>query len=111
MYINVFFFLVQVSKDESDKVRRLQMELVALRKQSNRKEDESNRSLNMLKHDFEKSKQEYEKRLQRLQATHPDIEPAFANEQTAQNRVKALETQVSSLICIDRCSLHFTGNL
>ena len=85
-----------MSKDESDKVRRLQMELVALRKQSNRKEDESNRSFNMLKHDFEKSKQEYEKRLQRLQATHPDMEPAFANEQAAQQRVKTLETQVSS---------------
>lgn len=100
-----------MSKDESDKVRRLQMELVALKKQSNRKEDESNRSLNMLKHDFEKSKQEYEKRLQRLQATHPDMEPALANEQAAQNRVKALETQVSyrSLSYIGRCSLKFSS--
>lgn len=83
---------LQAPKDESDKVRKLQMELPALRKQN--KEDENSKSLNMLKHELENAKQEYEKRLQHLQNTHLDMEPAFANEQLAQNRVKALETQV-----------------
>jgi len=87
---------VQVSRDESEKVRRLQMTLAILRKQSITKEDESNRRLNMLKLDLEKSKQEYEKRLQSLQATHPHLDPSSASDQIAQNRVKALETQVSS---------------
>lgn len=86
---------LQVSKDESDKVRKLQLELAALRKQYNNKQDENSKSLHMLKHELESSKQEYEKRLQHLQLTRPDIEPEFANEQLAHNRVKALETQVS----------------
>ena len=67
------------------------MELPALRKQN-----KNSKSLNMLKHELENAKQEYEKHLQHLQVAHPEMEPAFANEQLAQNRVKALETQVSS---------------
>lgn len=67
-----------------------------MRKQSNTKEDECNRRLNMMKVELEKSKQEYEKRLQSLQATHSHVEPACGSDQAAQNRVKALETQVSS---------------
>lgn len=76
------------------------MELAASRKQKNN-EDDNSKSLSMLKHELENAKQEYEKRLQHLQITHPDMEPAFANEQFARNRVKALETQVSSTEIVD----------
>ncbi|KAG0616287.1 hypothetical protein M758_5G103900 [Ceratodon purpureus] len=93
---NGLIALAQTSKDESDKVRKLQMELAALRKHKNN-EDENSKSLNMLKQELENAKQEYEKRLQHLQVAHPDMEPAFANEQLAQNRVKALETQVVNI--------------
>lgn len=94
-FVNVYFFPLQSTKDESDKVRKLQLELATLRKQYNQKQDENSKSVNMLKHELESSKQEYEKRLQHFQLTRPDLEPEVANEKLAQNRVRALETQVS----------------
>lgn len=83
---------LQVTKDESDRVRKLQFELAALRKQYNNKQDENSRSVNMLKCELENAKLGYEKRLQHLQLTRPDVEASETNEQLAQNRVKALET-------------------
>lgn len=86
-----------VTKDESEKIRKLQMQIAVLKKQKH-KEDESNKRLNILKDELEKSKQEYEKRFQHLQAFHPNIEPDFGNDQVSQSRVKALESQVSSTV-------------
>nr|XP_024375591.1 centrosomal protein of 162 kDa-like isoform X5 [Physcomitrium patens] len=85
-----------VTKDESEKIRKLQMQIAVLKKQKH-KEDESNKRLNILKDELEKSKQEYEKRLQHLQAFHPNIEPDFGNDQVSQSRVKALESQVVNI--------------
>lgn len=96
---------MQVSKggsDDSDKVRKLQLELAALQKQIIYKEDENTKNLNLIKQELEKTKQEYEKRVrnlkQQLQTQAEVGPPCFANEQATQQRIKELETQVSCIL-------------
>lgn len=88
----------KAGKEEGDKIRKLQIELAALKRQNALKEDETHKNLSSMKQELEKSKQQYESRLQELQILQGEAKPAFAHDQAAQNRVKELENQVLSTL-------------